>query len=55
MRIRAFQDLTRLSYELSATAPDPSASAAFYCAFLAPDQAPAGSSTYRLKRTPVRQ
>ena len=28
--------LTRLSHELSATAPDPSASAAFYGAFLAP-------------------
>ena len=30
------KELTRLSHELSAAAPDPSASAAFYGAFLAP-------------------
>ena len=41
------QVLARMSHELSATAPDPSASAAFYGAFLAPDQARSGSSTYR--------
>ncbi len=37
--------LTRLSHELSATPPDPSASAAFYGAFLAPDQARAPRRT----------
>ncbi len=39
--------LTRISHELSATVPDPSASAAFYGAFLAPDQARAPRRTVK--------
>ncbi len=36
MGVASSPHLTRISHELSATVPDPSASAAFYGAFLAP-------------------